>query len=461
MQVRDILPIIVPGILIQLLIQARYIHHCWHNNSLGIRKKILYIVVIALFNIPAAGVYLLMTRKRAADLREESGDETDSAFRQGVFILLISSFEIFTLRMFFENLENPQYPLIIGLLSVCFVLMIIHGILLSARHKPWFYLLPALQIPIVLTAMLFDTSSNGIFIVLAVLAGLINGLPLKPARLYAVTTFGLFLAANFIQIAVLHQGVYSDERVSLIYVNTLVFLLVFAAFYSLKKQTIANLRLERALHTLKQQSVQLEEMGALAERNRITGEIHDTVGHTLTGAVISIEAGEKLLEGNRDAALLKFALAKEQVRQGLENIRSSVRMIRSREKGGFIEELSALIESIRKNTGLTITFEGSLETGLLSIQQNELLRAVTECATNSLKHGKSTEADLLLQEHRGKVCMTFSDNGEGVDCIQLGFGLSEMKRRVESLGGSLTVRSARGEGFTVTITLPAGDEGGR
>jgi two-component system, NarL family, sensor histidine kinase FusK len=64
--------------------------------------------------------------------------------------------------------------------------------------------------------------------------------------------------------------------------------------------------------------------------------------------------------------------------------------------------------------------------------------------------------DLLLQEYKGNIQFTFSDNGKGADTILFGFGLHGMAERVQSLGGTLHVDSAIGEGFTVNISIPIG-----
>jgi signal transduction histidine kinase len=239
----------------------------------------------------------------------------------------------------------------------------------------------------------------------------------------------------------------------------IVFLLVFLAFYTLKKQLLANARLQDVLGTLKQQSLRLEEMGAVAERNRIAGEIHDTVGHTLTTAVISIEAGQKLMEADPIAAREKFALAGEQIKQGLSDIRGSVKMIQTGGEEAFEPALLRLLEDIRQNTDMKVTLIVELKTELLPIQQSILLRAVKECATNSLKHGGSTEADVLVQQYKDTVRLTFSDNGRGTSQIRYGFGLSTMAQRVQSIGGTLYADSSPGEGFSVNIAIPV-KEGG-
>jgi signal transduction histidine kinase len=329
-------------------------------------------------------------------------------------------------------------------------------LLLQKHKKLLYYIFPLIQIILILSVEYLDVSSGMQFIVLTVVAGIINEYSLFYAKIYSAAAFILYFAVNIAKEYVHYGTLNNDEVISYLYVNFLVFILVFAAFYTLKKQLITNKLLEEALKTLKEQSLQLEEMGAIAERNRIAGEIHDMVGHTLTTAVIAIEAGEKLIDRDEKAALEKFTLAKEQVRLGLNDIRSSVKAIQTEGDKAFITRLKSLLDDIRKNTDLKITEIVELKTELLPIQQNILLRVIKECTTNSLKHGRSTEADLLLQEYRDSVRLTFSDNGEGSENISFGFGLDNMQKLVQSIGGTLSAESIKGEGFTVNISVPTG-----
>lgn len=457
MELRDVLPIVVPGTFIQVLIQAYYIKHCWENAQLSQRQKVLYIISIAVLNLPAAAVYLLSTRRKTVDQRDECLDlEVDSQTRQGIFVLLVIAYEIFSLRIMTENLDSEHYRAIIGLLASSFVIMIVNELLVRRRHHLLYLLLPVIQLALVLPVEFLETQHSAQFAVLVTVASLINALPLRLAWIYSVAAFCGYLAVSIGKVFSLHGAAFSDEVISYVYVNMLVFLLVTAAFYTLKKLQLTNERLEVALQTLKQQSLQLEQMSIVAERNRIAGEIHDTVGHTLTSAVIAIEAGESLLMKDEPAALQKFALAREQVKRGLDEIRNSVRTIRDGGELAFLPEIARLLSEIHRNTGLMVNSVIEIDSELLPVQQSVILRAITECATNSLKHGNSSEADLLLQEHKGSIRLTFSDNGQGANEFSFGFGLRSMEERVRGIGGTLQVESARGEGFTLSITIPTG-----
>lgn len=456
MNINEVLPIIVPAILLQLFIQAYYIKHCWENSRLLQRQKAVYIIAIMIFNIIAVAAYLFLARKKEAPLYSSNDDEdVDTHIRQGIFVVLLITYEIFCLRIITLSQYNS---LIIALLAVCFVLMIANGLLVKKRHKIFYYSLPVLEVTLIMAVAYVDNTRSAEYLVMVVVAAIINGYPLKPAKYYSLISYLVYFILSFVKTIIRYGSVPVDEIVGTIYGNILIFMLVFLAFYTLKKQLIANARLGDALKTLKEQSLKLEEMGAVAERNRITGEIHDTVGHTLTTAIISIKAGEQLMEADPPAALKKFHLAGEQIERGLSDIRGSVKMIQTGGQKAFLPELSRLLNEIRENTDLKLNDVVDLRSDLLSIQQSVLLRAIKECATNSLKHGHSTEADLLIQEFRGTVRLTFSDNGTGVQDVQFGFGLSGMQARVTSIGGILSVASAPGEGFTVQITIPTGGQ---
>lgn len=461
MNITDMLPIVIPGIFIQVFIQAYYIRHCRQNKNLTQRQKTLFIAAIVIFNIPAAAFYLFKSRKKlTAEDSVLPEAETDEAISQGIFALLILAYEIFTLLVIAKNTGNPFYPLIIGLLGTCFILMLAGGLPLRKRHTFLYYLLPALQILLILPADYLDNTFNPPFLVLVIVAGIINTMPHSTANIYSLACFNLYFIAGIFKARRLFGLYYGDEVIGFLYANLMIFLLVYAVFYSLHKQLQTNRQLVAALDKIRKQSRELEKMAAVAERNRLAGEIHDAVGHILTSATIAIETGEKLLAQDGQKAREKFSLAKDLVGRGLADIRTAVQTIKKGEKKDFSSRLEALLAEIRQNTGLTVNCYTDITSELLSIQQNVLLNAIKECATNSIKHGRSTEIDLLLQEYRGNIQLSISDNGTGAKSIDYGFGLNAMAERVQSIGGTMNVSGTEGEGFTVNITIPAGTEKG-
>lgn len=459
MNIINILPVLIPGVLIQIGIQAYYIKHCWENKQLTQKQKTFYIISIALFNLPAVVFYLFLSRKRDSKSYERKlgSINVDENVRQGIFVFLVVSFEIFALNIAFSNAYHKNGVWLSALLATCFLLLIINEFFVKRPNSLLYYLVPAFEIVTILAVYYLDDSSGYQFIVFVVVASVINTLRLKDANKYALSAFALYLMTCFAKLALSMPTLDSEFMIRNLYANVLIYLLVYAALYTMKKQLLFNRLLQSAYQELEEQSSKLEEMAALAERNRIAGDIHDNVGHLLTTAIISIEAGEKLLDQDRELALVKLSLAQEQIKSGLQSIRYSVRAIKQGcAESSFQENVQQLITQIQKNTDLKITEIIEVHSQLLPIQQNVILQAIKECATNSLKHGKSTHADLLIQEHSKNIQLAFTDNGKGCAAVQFGFGLLSMYERVQSIGGTLQTLCAKNEGFTVSMIIPIG-----
>nr|MBP7176947.1 sensor histidine kinase [Thermoclostridium sp.] len=206
---------------------------------------------------------------------------------------------------------------------------------------------------------------------------------------------------------------------------------------------------------LKKTTMQLEEMTALKERNRISREIHDTVGHTLTTVLIELEAGQRLIPVNPEEATERLELAKGQVRQGLDSIRQSVRMLgKGQEIKALTHSLMLLIEETMKHGNVFIKYDIAPLPPLSAEVENILYRALAEGLTNGMKHGESTAFVFQLKTQSGKVCFFLEDNGKGTDEILFGYGLTAMKDGVEEAGGAFHVSSACGEGFTTRFEIP-------
>ena len=411
-------------------------------------------MAIAVFNIPAAAFYLFLSRPKDAVRHEALGNmDADGNIRQGTFVLLTVAFEMLSLRILVLGDVPTPPPAIPWLLSGCFIASILQGLFASPKRPALLIGLPIAQIVLVMTAYYLDKTETSQFLVLVVVAGIINACPLKIANIHTLLAFAAYLSVSSVKMALSIPPKDSDTIIGTTYINMLVFAMVYLIFYMLKRQLITN-------KLLKEQSLKLEEVAILRERSRITGEIHDTVGHTLTSAAIAIEAGEKLLDMNPVAAREKLILAREQVQKGLLDIRQSVRTIQAGVEKAFTPAVHELAMDIGRRTGLHITDIVEVHTPLLPIQQNVLMSAIKECATNSLKHGHATQADLLIQEYKGTVTFTYTDNGEGSNNIQYGFGLSNMLRQAASIGGTLSAQSGKGEGFMVSIVLPTGHQAG-
>jgi signal transduction histidine kinase len=199
----------------------------------------------------------------------------------------------------------------------------------------------------------------------------------------------------------------------------------------------------------------LEEMTAIKERNRIAREIHDTIGHKLTTAVIEIEAGKTIFPKEKEKALEKFSLAQQQVRSCLDEVRRSVRSLENYTAESFLNALSQLIEETEIHTGVKIKYQMEpMDYPVAQKSLNIIYRIVQEGITNGIKHGGSTVFVLTIKKVDGNVIVILQDNGRGCGCVVKGFGLKSMEARLEEVKGQLILESEEDEGFVVKATVP-------
>jgi signal transduction histidine kinase len=284
-------------------------------------------------------------------------------------------------------------------------------------------------------------------------------------------TLACFL--SFVLQRFLWAGLPPSGIVSGIALNFLAFFSIYAIMFIVKyeirqREKLSDIMFELKVKTkqlentyvkLKETSKELEEVTALRERNRIARDIHDTVGHTLTTVLLEMEAGERILKVNQELALEKYALAKGQVRKGLNDIRESVSTLQSgREIHDLATSLKLLINETVKHGDINIRYDIPELPRLGTPLEKTLYRALQEGLTNSIKHGKSTAFVFIMKYDKNNIKFLLQDNGKGSDKVVYGFGLTGMNERVRELGGVLTVDSKPGEGFNINISIPVEKE---
>ncbi|WCN37676.1 sensor histidine kinase [Aneurinibacillus uraniidurans] len=208
-------------------------------------------------------------------------------------------------------------------------------------------------------------------------------------------------------------------------------------------------------HSIRETAKARAEMSALEERNRIAGDIHDIVGHTLTTTIVQIEAGKRLVEKDLSRALEKFELSQDLVRNGLNEIRRAIRIEHEDEQSFiFPDALHHLIAETIKYTGVTIDASISPLPSLTKAQKKFIYHALQEGLTNGIRHGQSTHFIFLLERRNTALHFVLKDNGVGSSAITCGFGLTMMQKRARQLKGDVTLSSQSGKGYTISITMP-------
>jgi len=196
-----------------------------------------------------------------------------------------------------------------------------------------------------------------------------------------------------------------------------------------------------------------EYMVKLEERNRLTQEIHDGIGHSMTGALIQMEAAKRLLNSDPATAetLLQNAIgiskdAIEEIRITLKNNKPPVEQL------GF-SRLKTAVEAFSGRTGLmtSVVHEGNMEF-ITPLQWKIIHENVTEALTNCAKYSGATAVHVEIRVLNRLIKAVVADNGKGAAKIVKGLGLIGMEERTASVSG--TVIADGTNGFSVTTLIP-------
>ena len=216
-----------------------------------------------------------------------------------------------------------------------------------------------------------------------------------------------------------------------------------------------NEQLKHANEQLHTYALEKEQMGQTKERNRLAREIHDSLGHVLTGISVGTEAVQILMDISPDKAKEQLNTIGDMARNGLNDVRRSVHKL----KPDTLEMLSLdfaihqMVDELSATTGARIYFI-SYDSNLHFEEDEEetIYRLIQEGMTNALRHGKATEIWIRMEDTEQGIEILLSDNGIGCQKIEEGFGLTHMRERVEMLGGQISCKSE--SGFEIHAVIP-------
>lgn len=287
----------------------------------------------------------------------------------------------------------------------------------------------------------------------AVVAGTAQSYGVDKASLSGLAIYAAVVVTNLIPMCgyawfLRHSNQQNDERVR-----------------ALDEAREANRRLEATLAENaglhEQLLAQAREAGVLDERQRMAGEIHDTLAQGLTGIITQLRAaehcGDDPAEWRRhlDAATRLAGESLTEARRSVDALRPEpLRTARLSEALASVAgRWSALheVEVQVSTTGTALPLRPEAEVALL--------RAAQEALTNVAKHARATRVGVTLSYLEDEVALDVRDDGGGFDPsrpgTQDGYGLVAMRRRIEGLSGTLQVESEPGAGTGISARVPA------
>lgn len=206
-------------------------------------------------------------------------------------------------------------------------------------------------------------------------------------------------------------------------------------------------------------SYRIMEESTLNERNRISRELHDTIGYCLTNVNMMMEAAQSL-SPEKDTKLINLLKkVQQEAKDGLQETRRALYLLRAKTTSmpQGLKSILRLCETFQSATGVEVRVKpGNAPWNFGEAVDLVIFRVVQEGLTNALSHGKADEIDVILRHEDNWLNVFVRDDGQGVEDIEhlkKGIGLSGMQERLNEIGGHMEMMSDSA-GFAVSAWIP-------
>lgn len=232
---------------------------------------------------------------------------------------------------------------------------------------------------------------------------------------------------------------------------------------ALNELKIKNLNRELAM------KYQLADTNArLEERENMARNIHNVVGHTITSAIVSLQAYNILKDEEPQRAEEKLSAATDRMHLSLEEIRRAVRVLDQETQDMELKDFAQLLITELKRFSMDTDIEVSHNLDYLDLDRaidkrycEFMHSALTECLNNGIRYGKATSFFVFIQSDINHIELSVSDNGLGFGDftkdeqdrrIRQGYGIRKMEQFLLEHGGKMRILSENG--FSIHMELP-------
>jgi signal transduction histidine kinase len=233
----------------------------------------------------------------------------------------------------------------------------------------------------------------------------------------------------------------------------------FSTFISSLK-IISNTMYEQREELQKEREQRLRSMidGQDQERQRLSRELHDSIGQALIAVKLQLENA-----GNHSYSQVRASvdIAKGMIDQTIDEVRrvTNALMPAALNEFGLVSALRTRCEEMANSAGMEVFFEnnGSVER-LDNKSKTYLYRIAQEALANIIKHARASEMHIKLIRLEKEVILTVADNGKGFIfdpiCYKHRNGIQNMRERVALLNGTFDLISKPNTGTTLRVTIP-------
>ncbi|WP_258007261.1 sensor histidine kinase [Staphylococcus sp. 17KM0847] len=206
--------------------------------------------------------------------------------------------------------------------------------------------------------------------------------------------------------------------------------------------------------TIYQQNKQINILIAEQERNRISQDLHDTLGHMFASLSVKSELALKLIDKDIEQAKMEMTSVNTLSKAALVKVREIVDDLQLQ---SFEDEVKA-VQTLLKSMNISLEFYNIECTATLSpTKQSRLAMILREAVNNVIKHAQATKVVGQCIEKEKSFIMIIRDNGVGMEKAK-SEDLQSIYQRVQAMDGRLDVQSHLNEGLELKLTLPRGDD---
>jgi PAS domain S-box-containing protein len=216
----------------------------------------------------------------------------------------------------------------------------------------------------------------------------------------------------------------------------------------------------RKLRALTRRLVDLQE----AERRKISHELHDSVGQTLTALRINMDimrerlskGGDPLVRERNDDSLELIESAFKAVQDVMYDLRPPML-----DDYGLVASLQWYGREYTRRTGVEVDVRDHQVPRLAGDAELALFRIAQEALTNVARHAHASSVAIDISMNGEDVVLAIADDGVGFDredgrSDRAGYGLTTMRERSEALGGTFAIASEENAGTRIVVTVPGG-----
>jgi signal transduction histidine kinase len=233
--------------------------------------------------------------------------------------------------------------------------------------------------------------------------------------------------------------------------------------YGIRARRLRAAQQEQIARLTEAQLAREAESRVQGERERISRELHDTIGHALSVIALHASVGTEAVGHDDRAVATALDHVRSQSTKSLQELRSMVRVLRTDAAGDdetrkvrSLTDVQTVLDQARA-AGVDVTAAIDITADDLPAAVDTAgYRVIQESVTNIIRHAHATNARVSAVIEAGRLHITVTDDGDGAaDDRTDGYGISGMTERVRLLGGSVVTRSAPGAGFSVQAMIPA------